>query len=224
MGQPRIWHIADTHVLHERCATHWRGFASVAEHDERIIGNCESMIGPRDIVNVHGDCGMSGGQDAILELMARIPGEKHLLLGNHDRPHPMYKGARNHQARWLQVFRSVSLLDQRTIDGHRVLMSHLPFKGDHSAEDRHVRWRPRDEGDWLLCGHVHAEWLISGRQVNVGVDYWGFAPVPGDVLAPVVTETEPWPAIYDIRDDWLRTAGLPQEMPGKTPEAAIPGA
>lgn len=216
MGQPEVWHISDTHFLHERCSVHWRGFSSVTEHDECIISRCRDLIGPRDIVNVHGDCGMSGGEDAILERVARIPGEKHLLLGNHDRPFPGSKGARNHQARWMQVFRSVSLLDWRTIGGRPVMMSHLPYRGDHSPQDRHVRWRPRDEGDWLLCGHVHAEWLISGRQINTGVDWWGFAPVPGRVLEPVVTGREAPGEIFAIREKWLSSAGLPSAVPPKT--------
>jgi calcineurin-like phosphoesterase family protein len=209
MAQPRTWHISDTHVRHERCAVTWRGFASADEHDRQILANCQAMIAPRDIVYHHGDCGMSGGQDAILEVMAQIPGRRHLIAGNHDSVHPMNKGARGRQARWLEVFDSVHVLDERRIERQHVLMSHMPFRGDHTEEDRHRRWRPRDEGDWLLCGHVHAEWLMDGRQVNVGVDQWGMAPVPEDILVPVLTGARPPGELHAIRDEWLASAGLP---------------
>ena len=46
--------------------------------------------------------------------------------------------------------------------------------------------RPKDDGSWLLHGHIHEKWRQNGRQINVGVDAWDFAPVSDDTLCEVI--------------------------------------
>jgi calcineurin-like phosphoesterase family protein len=111
-----------------------------------------------------------------------VNGTKHLVLGNHDAAHPMHKRSHTQQRRFLEVFASVSLHEQHNLGGQIVNLSHLPYTGDHFPGDRFEQWRLRDEGRWLVCGHVHREWYQSGRQINVGVD-WHPCPVPvGEIM------------------------------------------
>ncbi|WP_243730586.1 hypothetical protein [Nesterenkonia salmonea] len=47
------------------------------------------------------------------------------------------------------------------------------------------KFRLRDLGQPLVCGHVHTDWKTSlssqeTAQVNVGVDQWDFRPVPAE--------------------------------------------
>lgn len=52
--------------------------------------------------------------------------------------------------------------------------------------DRYREERPADEGRWLLHGHVHERWRQRGRQINVGVDVWDYAPVSLEAIEGVI--------------------------------------
>lgn len=56
-------------------------------------------------------------------------------------------------------------------------LHHFPYQGDHTEKDRYQCYRPVDNGNLLLCGHVHDLWKFNGRMINVGVDCWDFKPV-----------------------------------------------
>lgn len=83
-------------------------------------------------------------------------------------------------------------------DAPLVQLSHFPRAGESRPDypDRYVRYRPRPAGGrkpdpWLVHGHVHNGWTTNGRQVNVGVDVWDFAPVSAETLISVITEGMP---------------------------------
>jgi calcineurin-like phosphoesterase family protein len=82
-----------------------------------------------------------------------------------------------------------------------VELCHFPTTGESrpGVDDRFAEYRPRPLGGvdrrpttkrWVLCGHVHDRWLSSGRNLNVGVDRWNFAPVHMDEVARYVTDAE----------------------------------
>lgn len=79
-----------------------------------------------------------------------------------------------------------------------VQVSHFPRTGESERErpDRYADYRPRPvparrEEPWLLHGHIHNHWTINGRQVNVGVDVWDFAPVSSETLIGLLTDGMP---------------------------------
>ena len=49
-----------------------------------------------------------------------------------------------------------------------------------------MQYRPQDDGGWLLHGHIHEKWRQNGRQINVGVDAWNFAPVSDDTICEMI--------------------------------------
>jgi len=54
--------------------------------------------------------------------------------------------------------------------------------------DRYAQFRLRDEGIPLLHGHVHESFRERRTKkgtwgINVGVDWWGYAPVSAETLA-----------------------------------------
>ncbi len=51
-----------------------------------------------------------------------------------------------------------------------------------------AQWRPQDDGDWLLHGHVHEKWRQQHREINVGVDAWCFALVPEQTIADLIAK------------------------------------
>ena len=76
-----------------------------------------------------------------------------------------------------------------TVGYREVLICHLPYQGDSGETERYARFRPADEGMWMLHGHVHERWRQQGRMVNVGVDVWDFTPVPEEVIARLMDGT-----------------------------------
>jgi calcineurin-like phosphoesterase family protein len=185
--RPRDWYSADPHLCHRFVAS-LRGFASADEHDRALIDGWNDLVRPVDRVYLVGDLGM-GPEGAVLERAAELNGLYALYAGNHDAVHPMHKRSDkpSRQAAWAALFPGgVHLFGQRNIGGRHVMISHLPYEGDHTEVDRFVQWRPRDRGAWLICGHVHAEWKTSGRQVNVGLDVWGMRPVSETQLVPLL--------------------------------------
>ncbi|HET9893679.1 MAG TPA: metallophosphoesterase family protein [Streptosporangiaceae bacterium] len=199
----QVWYTSDTHFRHAKVAA-LRGFSSVEEHDEAVIRRWNEVVEKGDVVWHLGDFAMGGkvdGVDGLRRIAWRLNGTKHLITGNHDAPWPGHKDAWKHQWRWNDMFSSVQAFGRRQIDGRNVLLSHFPYIGDHTPEDRHTQFRLRDEGLWLLHGHTHdatrlgpyrlrtatvgsetPEW--RGLQIHVGLDAWDLRPVAEqDVLA-----------------------------------------
>jgi calcineurin-like phosphoesterase family protein len=92
---------------------------------------------------------------------------------------------------------------------NHVELCHFPTIGESQPdrEDRFADYRPRPLGGvdrrpvtkrWVVCGHVHNAWLTSGRNLNVGVDQWDFAPVAGaDVVRLIETREREFGALLD---------------------------
>jgi calcineurin-like phosphoesterase family protein len=211
---------ADPHFCHLAQAQR-RGYATVDEHDRAVIDTWNTHVRPFDRVFLGGDCGL-GREEAVLERLSELNGLFALAAGNHDAVHPMHRRAMSprRQAAWRALFPGgLHLVARVNLSGRECLFSHLPYMGDHTPVDRFTQWRPRDEGRWLLCGHVHAEWKQLGRQVNVGLDVWRMRPVPGGVLTRFINELE-------VAEPGLRTLqpGTTAVMPGDQGGADEPGA
>ncbi len=175
----RVFFTADTHFNHDFVAQ-TRGYDNSHVHDYALVERFNKLVTKRDQLWILGDLGM-GSLTKTLEWAAMLNGTKHLVFGNHDAGHPMHRRSAAQQRRYLEVFDSVHLHEQVRIAGHRVNLSHFPYRGDHKDEDRHTEWRLRQSMTPILHGHVHEEWLIDGHQLNVGVDHWD-TPVAADEL------------------------------------------
>jgi calcineurin-like phosphoesterase family protein len=172
-----IWFCADLHVSH-RLVSELRGFDTTAGHDAALAANWDRVVRPEDQVWVLGDVtGTRGAEAAGLEWVSQRPGIKHLIAGNHDASHPMHSEAHKVQRTYLEVFASVQQSAVRKIAGSRVLLSHFPYTADHVVEARYPEWRFPDTGKWLLHGHTHSTVAQRGRELHVGLDAHGLAPV-----------------------------------------------
>lgn len=181
------WYTSDPHWGHNWVAG-LRGFANTQEHDAQLLENFQQTIGKRDTVFWMGDLAMNSPEFAIAYTQA-IPGTHHLILGNHDKAHPMNSDARRWQKKYFEAFDSVQVYGRAKIHGSNFLMAHHPYEGegDRDMADRQVQWRLRDEGVTLIHGHIHAPWQESKTeagtlQIHVGLDAWNMQPVPGDTI------------------------------------------
>lgn len=193
------WLSSDTHFGHAFMAK-WRGFASADEtdpeviaeairrHDERILANIFKRVRRGDELFLLGDLMLGKKADGLAHLgrITEAGITVHVILGNHDRAHPMNGNSHAHLRPLLEVVESVQVAGMLRHEGRKIHLSHFPYDGEGElrleADERAGQWRLRDEGKMLFHGHVHDE-LRARRSANgtpmvhVGLDSWGLFPV-----------------------------------------------
>lgn len=192
-----IYFTSDPHYWHAnviRFCT--RPYSSVEEMNEAMIRNWNAVVQPEDTVYCLGDFSLAFR--AIEAYSSRLMGNKILVPGNHDFCHSYHKKSRNleRRAEWIKKYEAhgwTVLPEQTTLDIPGVAtvnLCHHPYRLVTSAgetyDDKYEKWRPKDDGRWLLCGHVHEKWKVVGRMINVGVDQWDFKPVPITEIVKII--------------------------------------
>jgi calcineurin-like phosphoesterase family protein len=213
------WFTSDQHFGHARiielCG---RPFRDVDDMNQQIIDRWNERVGHDDSVYVLGDFALGKIADTLL-LAAQLNGYKLLVPGNHDR---CWHGEKRAPRRrdWVQRYRDAGF--KEVWDAPRpmpavlginskpltpVACSHFPY--DNDPWDRHELngFSPIDHGGWLLHGHVHDLYQVKGRQINVGVDAWDFAPVSEDMLLDVIREDPGWVPLNRATPNAIRQPG-----------------
>jgi len=183
----KIFFTADLHLSHANIIKYCnRPFSNVADMDRTLRQKWNERVGPRDRVYVLGDFTM-GNADFAKRNLSALNGEKYLIVGNHDRI--------KSEAKAVEVgfaWAGKNLMYQ--LGPYLVALSHYPYTNDmaeianraglaeRQVVDKFAHRRLKDKGNWLLHGHCHTAWKVRGRQVNVGVDQWDFAPVSREEL------------------------------------------
>lgn len=153
-----IWFTSDSHFGHKRimefCPHSRAGFTNVDEMDEAIIQKWNDTVHPGDIVYHTGDVTFHNKTAKSEELIGRLNGNIHLILGNHDqkiRDGVISRG----------LFADVKHYKEVTIDKIRVCLFHFPMH----------EWHQCHRGSFHLYGHVHATYKTHhGKSMNIGVD------------------------------------------------------
>lgn len=201
-----VWFTSDLHIGHKkiqeiRGADHaalGRGWPE--DHDDYLAWSWDQFVEKDDVVWVLGDIssGTKSAQLDALEWIKARKGKKHLVIGNHDGPHPLHRDSYKWFPAYMEAFESVQMAARRRIpleEGHlQVFMSHFPYAGDHTEEERYSEWRLKDCGHILLHGHTHSRERVSlsGRQIHVGVDAWGFRPAHLDEISELAKDYHGW--------------------------------
>lgn len=177
---PSIFVTSDTHFGHKK-VSEIRGFSSTEAHDARVIWAWNEYVKPTDIVYHLGDVGM-GSLSRFEDSVKALNGTIHLITGNHDECHPLFRGSQNKFRAWANLFASVQQFHQINHDGQRILMSHFPYNGEGSQraddEDRYSEFRLRDLGMTLIHGHTHDKKqrhslsALGSHMFHVGWDSW----------------------------------------------------
>ncbi len=190
-----IYFTSDPHYWHANVIAYCgRPHRDVHDMNEALIAGWNEVVTPEDTVYCLGDFSLAYRPVEIVS--PRLNGKKFLVPGNHDFCHSYNKKSRNPEKRaeWIKKYEEngwIVLPEQAelNIEGvGSVQMCHHPFVLD-GKDDKYENWRPKDDGRWLLCGHVHEKWKFRDKMINVGVDQWNFKPVSIEEIKKVILGT-----------------------------------
>lgn len=139
-----------------------RPFPTIEAHDEGIIARWNEAVAPGDTVLHLGDFALGPGPERIDDLLSRLNGTKHLILGNND------GDATASASGWA----SVGHYAERIVDGRRLVLCHYAFR----------TWNGMGQGALNLHGHSHGKLAPMPKQYDVGVDAQSFRPVRLDEI------------------------------------------
>lgn len=153
-----VYFTADTHFSDPRVlAIDRRPFSSLEAHDAALIALWRDTVGADDVVWHLGDFARDKPAGRAAAILAQLPGEKHLILGNND-PESVARDP---------AWASVAHYAEIAVDGQRLVLCHYPFR----------TWRDSGKGVIDLHGHSHGRLTPIPRQYDVGVDVWDHRPV-----------------------------------------------
>lgn len=176
-----IWLTSDEHFHHKNIILYCnRPYSNVEDMNRDIIVRHNAVVKSEDTVYHLGDFAFKN----VKGILDQLNGTKHLIAGNHDACYNSHKNYQKEIKKYLDYgFTSVQ---QEILNFHGFTLNHLPYIEDHSVKIRFVSQRPKDNGGWLLHGHVHQSWKIKDKQINVGVDVNDFYPISLDHLLTLV--------------------------------------
>lgn len=143
-----IYYIGDMHLGHANVIRHdSRPFSNVDEMNEALINNYNSIVTDKDDVYFVGDVIFKNYSYAI-ELLQRLKGKKHLVIGNHDKSNMKKKEFRD-------CF--IDCKDYYDIkDGNdRVIISHYPM----------IEWDGYFRGSYHVYAHIHNNIHNAAKQM-----------------------------------------------------------
>ena len=159
--------ISDLHFGHYNIIRYCnRPFSCVEEMDEQIIERWNKKVKPEDTVYILGDLALSKSK---LQLVGRLKGKKHLIIGNHD-----YHNLSDVEE--LNCFETISYMKVIQLDGKTLTLCHFPTYSFI--------------GDFLIYGHVHnnekdQSWQDVRKKstcLNAGIEVNGYVPVSFEEL------------------------------------------
>jgi calcineurin-like phosphoesterase family protein len=128
--------------------------------DDYIISQFKMLLRPQDSLYVLGDvCYWKDKSyiDRANDLMHQIPGEKFLILGNHDKK--TYR-----KMDWYEWAKDIAEIK---IEDKKIVLFHYPMRS----------WNAKYHGSYHLFGHVHGRMPTTDLSMDVGVDSHSYCPV-----------------------------------------------
>lgn len=166
----RKLYTSDLHIGHRRALDFdSRPFATLKEMHKAIVDNWNEAVNESDDVYILGDMFWNNAYAA--DILSRLKGNKHLILGNHDRLN----------AEMVKHFVSIDSYKEIKDNGKRIILCHYPI----------AHWKNADHGTIHLYGHIHAgrdsrpfeEYVALMRErgipyecYNVGCMLWDYTP------------------------------------------------
>lgn len=142
--------ISDTHFGHHNMAIK-RGFKCVADHDNHIVDSWNKVVNKKDTTYLLGDVTM---EKANYEILNRLNGIKHIVLGNHDEGQHT-----KHMQNYVNKIAGMIKYKKTCI------LTHCPI---HPCEMGRFKYN--------IHGHVHENSLDDSRYINVSCEVINYTP------------------------------------------------
>lgn len=143
--------ISDLHFGHESMSKR-RGFESVEEHDNYIVNQWNKVVNKKDTTYILGDITM---EKANYEILNKLNGIKHIVLGNHD------------QGQHTKIMQNyVNKISGMINYKKEFILTHCPI---HPCE---LEFRFK----YNIHGHVHENTLSDKRYINVSAEAICYTP------------------------------------------------
>lgn len=172
-----IYFTADTHFGHHNIIEYCdRPFKSDRHMDKVLIRNWNDIVADDDIVYVLGDLTMKGSEHKsyIKNIIGRLNGHKHLILGNHD------------------LLKPSDYIEIGFISVHTSMEFHVPDAEEGSPSIYNLVHDPAsiitDRTRPWLVGHIHNIFAETANAINVGVDVRDFKPMSLDEVKEIVNK------------------------------------
>ena len=148
------WHIGHEAIL-DLCL---RPYSRLKQMEKSIVRNYKEIVGNEDTCYFLGDIFWNKHKPSIEIILNSLPGNKILILGNHDHLTPFeYQDLGFSQVvTWLKL-EEYSLVHDPAIAGCKL-------------------------NDKFICGHVHGLFQFHKNVYNAGVDVNNFYPVDFNVI------------------------------------------
>ena len=193
----KIYFSSDLHLGHNREFIYKpRGFENIYDHDHAIIERFNEVMDWEDDLFILGDVMLNDNENGI-KLLQQIPGNKYIIIGNHDTDTriELYKNI------W-----SVDVLGYATMfkyGGLHFYLSHYPTITSNLDENKSLKSRVLN-----LYGHTHQHTnFYDGRPCNyhVGVDSHNCYPVEiNEIVSDIKAEVD---ACFKAAEDKPRQSG-----------------
>lgn len=170
---------SDLHFRHRNVIKYCnRPWETVAEMDAAMIKQWNSQVSSGDDVFFLGDFGIGKGMALKEDLVRKLNGNKHIVLGNHDAMfNTLHKNpdcAETHAKvanKYLKAgWNSVDIIKYLKLkDGTYVVMTHLP--PDNGIDNRYSQYKVQNNPNFkYLSGHLHAHYIKKNNMVDVAFD------------------------------------------------------
>ena len=156
-----IYFTADTHFGHENVIKFSnRPFENLAEMEKVLIENWNARVLPGDDIYIVGDFAWRAKHDHIMKCLRALNGQKHLIMGNHDRKYLEFDDFRNS---FVEIEKQLEI---HFGNRQRVVLCHYPM----------AEWHQYHRGSFHIHGHLHNRkdeafiYLKDKNALNAGVD------------------------------------------------------
>jgi calcineurin-like phosphoesterase family protein len=144
---------------------------NLKEHNDALISNWNSMVKKGDKTIIAGDFAYSNHN----HFLAALNGKKILVTGNHDKANQEF----------YRNFTEVHEMGcRKRIDGKDITICHYAMRS----------WASSFHGSYLAYGHSHGRMPEFNNMLccDIGVDIWGYSPVPFDAFLKKMQIKEEW--------------------------------
>ena len=180
IDKKRLFFTSDPHYYHTNIIKYCnRPFNNAIEMNAHLINKWNKVVPKNGIVFMLGDFAMGANSKQLDDIMGQLNGEKHNIIGNHDRT--VLKGYIGSLWKTKNDLVKITVTDNDLKKKYQpIVLCHYPM----------ITWDGSHRGSWQLFGHVHGGLdgsdKLSPNQLDVGVDSHNFTPISYEEVKKII--------------------------------------